>query len=62
MNCSECDVMSLHFLCFPVNVWYLYVWYLVLVCHQYDVCLNYVGNVYIGGLIFLGCTCDNGRY
>ena len=24
-------------------------WYVVLVCHQYDVCENYVGSVYIGG-------------
>ena len=24
-------------------------WYVVLVCHQYDVCENYVGSVHIGG-------------
>ena len=24
-------------------------WYVVLVCHQYDVCENYVGSVYISG-------------
>ena len=24
-------------------------WYVVLVSHQYDVCENYVGSVYIGG-------------
>ena len=24
-------------------------WYVVLVCHQYDVCENSVGSVYIGG-------------
>ena len=24
-------------------------WYVVLVCHQYDVCKNYVGSVYVGG-------------
>ena len=24
-------------------------WYVVLVCHQYDVCENYVSSVYIGG-------------
>ena len=23
-------------------------WYVVLVCHQYDVCKNYVGSVYVG--------------
>ena len=28
---------------------YLALWYVVLVCHQYDVCKNYVGSVY-GGL------------
>ena len=25
------------------------IWYVVLVCHQYDVCENSVGNVYVGG-------------
>ena len=25
-------------------------WYVVLVCHQYDECKKYVGSVYIGGL------------
>ena len=24
--------------------------YVVLVCHQYDVCKNYVSSVYIGGM------------
>ena len=24
-------------------------WYVVVVCHQYDVCENYVGSVYVGG-------------
>ena len=24
-------------------------WYVVLVCHQYDACKNYVGSVYVGG-------------
>ena len=28
---------------------YLALWYVVLVCHQYDVCKNYVGSVYVGG-------------
>ena len=28
---------------------YLALWYVVLVCHRYDVCENYVGSVYIGG-------------
>ena len=25
------------------------VWYVLLVCHQYDVCKNYVASVYVGG-------------
>ena len=24
-------------------------WYVVLVCRQYDVCKNHVGSVYVGG-------------
>ena len=28
---------------------HLSLWYVVLVCHQYDVCENSVGRVYIGG-------------
>ena len=28
---------------------HLSIWYVVLVCHQYDVFENYVGSVYIGG-------------
>ena len=28
---------------------HLALWYVVLVCHQYDVCENFVGSVYIGG-------------
>ena len=28
---------------------HLSLWYVVLVCHQYDVCENSVGSVYIGG-------------
>ena len=27
---------------------HLALWYVVLVCHQYDVCKNYVGSVYVG--------------
>ena len=30
------------------------IWYVGLVCHQYDVCENYVGNVYVGGYGGLG--------
>ena len=28
---------------------HLYLWYVVLVCHQYDDCENSVGSVYVGG-------------
>ena len=28
---------------------HLALWYVVLVCHQYDVCKNCVGSVYVGG-------------
>ena len=28
---------------------HLALWYVVLVCHQYDVCENSVSSVYIGG-------------
>ena len=31
----------------------LSLWYVVLVCHPYDVCENYVGSVYIGGYVGL---------
>ena len=27
---------------------HLALWYVVPVCHQYDVCENYVGSVYVG--------------
>ena len=33
----------------PAFAMYLARWYVVLVCHQYDVCENSVGSVYIGG-------------
>ena len=28
---------------------YIALWYVVLVCYQYDVCKTYVGSVYVGG-------------
>ena len=28
---------------------HLALWYVVLVCHQYDVCKNYVGSMSVGG-------------
>ena len=32
----------------PAVAMQLAIWYVVLVCHQYDVCENSVGNVYVG--------------
>ena len=28
---------------------HLALWYVVLLCHRYDVCEHYVGSVYVGG-------------
>ena len=39
-------VSMLHDLQFAMH---LALWYVVLVCHQYDVCEKYVGSVYVGG-------------
>ena len=38
---------------------HLALWYVVLVCYQYDACNNYVnyGNVYVGGY---GGLCEGG--
>ena len=33
----------------PAFAMHLALWYVLLVCHQYDVCKNYVGSVYVGG-------------
>ena len=33
----------------PVVAMHLAFWYVGLVCHQYDICENYVGSVYVGG-------------
>ena len=33
----------------PAVVMHFALWYVVLVCHQYDVCKNYIGSVYVGG-------------
>ena len=33
----------------PAIAMHLDLWYVVLVCHQYDVCENSVGSVYVGG-------------
>ena len=40
--CRGCDG------CCAVDI-YLALWYVVLVCHQYYVCENSVGSVYVGG-------------
>ena len=34
----------------PAVAVHLALWYVLLVCHQYDVCENSVGSVYVGGL------------
>ena len=36
---------------------HLALWYVVLVCHQYDGCKNYVDSVYVGGY---GCMSESG--
>ena len=33
----------------PAVAVHLALWYVLLVCHQYDVCENYDGSVYVGG-------------
>ena len=33
----------------PAIAMHLSIWYVVLICHQYDVCENSVGMVYTGG-------------
>ena len=33
----------------PAIAMHLALWYVVIVCHQYDVCENSVGSVYVGG-------------
>ena len=33
----------------PAVAMHLALWYVVLVCHQYDACENSVGSVYVGG-------------
>ena len=33
----------------PAVAMHLALWYVLLVCHQYDVCENTVGSVYVGG-------------
>ena len=33
----------------PAVAVHLVLWYVLFVCHQYDVCENSVGSVYVGG-------------
>ena len=33
----------------PAIAVHLALWYVVLVCHQYEVCKNSAGSVYVGG-------------
>ena len=33
----------------PAVAIHLALWYVLLVCHQYDVCENYVGSMHVGG-------------
>ena len=33
----------------PAVAMHLALWYIALVCHQYDICKNYVGSVYDAG-------------
>ena len=46
---SLCDFAYYVFGKEPAVAMHLALWYVVLVCHQYDVCENYVGSVYVGG-------------
>ena len=49
--------VTLHTIAILIAV-HLALWYGVLVCHQYDVCKNYVGSVYVGGY---GCLSERGH-
>ena len=46
---SLCDFAYYVFGQEPAIAMHLALWYVVLVCHQYDVCKHYVGSVYVGG-------------
>ena len=46
---SLCDLAYYVFGQEPVVAMNLALWYVVLVCHQYDVCEHSVGSVYVGG-------------
>ena len=50
---SQVFALLMLFLCVILHTMsidmHLALWYVVLVCHQYDVCENSVGSVYVGG-------------
>ena len=46
---SLCDFAYYVFGQEPAVAMHLALWYVVLICHQYDVCENSVGSVYVGG-------------
>ena len=46
---SFCDFAYYVFGQEPVVAMHLALWYVLLVCHQYDVCENSVGSGYVGG-------------
>ena len=43
----------------PAVAVHLAIWYVLLVCHQYDVCENSVSSVYVGGY---GGLSESGHY
>ena len=43
-----CDFAYYVFAQEPAIAMHLALWYVVLVCHQYDACENYVGSMYVG--------------
>ena len=52
--CSPYVISLSDFACYvfgqePAFSMHLSLWYVVLVCHQYDVCENSVGSAYVGG-------------
>ena len=53
MFISLCDFAYYVFGQEPAVAMHLALWYVVLVCHQYDVCENSVGSVYVGGYVGL---------
>ena len=44
-----CVILHIVFGQEPAIAMHLSLWYVVLVCHQYDVCENFVGIGYVGG-------------